>query len=93
MLDFYYLKIAQEIWGAAMGIVAQEDKIFREYLQCLEGNLDTLVHIAAPNDAINLFLSKQKDIIFLGIRGANALDPAHWAGAIEYVERKNSSEL
>ncbi len=93
MLDFDYLKLAQEIWDAAMGIVAQEDKIFREYLQWPEGNLDTLVHIAAPNDAINLFPSKQKDIIFLDIRGANALDPAHWAGAIEYVERKNSSEL
>lgn len=92
MLDFDYLELAQDIWDASKGIVAQEDRIFREHLQWLEGNLDTLVHINAPNDAINLFLSEQKDLIILGMRDANALESAHWKGAIEYVESNSNSD-
>lgn len=92
MLDLNYLELAQDIWDASREMVAQEDKVFREYLQWLEGNLDTLVHIDAPSDALNSFLSKQRDLLRTAMRDANLLESAHWEGAIEYVEGKNSSQ-
>lgn len=92
MLDLNYLELAQDIWDASREMVAQEDKIFREYLQWLEGNLDTLVHIDAPSDALNSFLSKQRDLLRTAMRDANLLESAHWEGAIGYAEGKNSSQ-
>lgn len=79
-----YWALAQRIWNTASAMTSYEDKLFREYLQWLEGNLDMLLNLDAKNETIGRFLQDQIALIEICRSDATAIGRVQRQDALSY---------
>lgn len=80
-----YWALAQSIWDAASAMTSHEEKLFREYLQWLEGNLDMLLNLGADEQTLGRFLQDQMALIETSRNDASAIESAKRQDALNYL--------
>jgi hypothetical protein len=83
--DADYSAPAKRIWDTASAMTSYEDKLFPEYLQWFEGNLDMLLNLGAEREAIERFLQDQMALIEGSRNDATAMNVAYRQDALTYL--------
>ncbi len=80
-----YWNLGQEIWQVAGEMTDYEDKRFRDYLQWLECNLDSLLNLDASTAILNEFAQDQIDLITASLKDEKLLEVLEWKDSLVYL--------
>lgn len=78
--------LAQKIWDIASAMTSYEDRVFRDYLQWFEGNLDMLLNLGADRETIERFLRDQVGCIEAGCNDMAAICVAQQPDVLSYLQ-------
>ena len=81
-----YGALPEIIWDTSSAMTSYEDKLFREFLQWFEGNLDMLLNLGAENETVNRFLRDQRALIETCRSDASTLKIAERHDAMYYLQ-------